>query len=75
METREIVVTIILLILSGIITFLYLMKNSAIYPKKPLLTDEDERSLGHFIIGMGITFLIVAICYIYLLSGYFDAVL
>jgi len=75
METREIVVTIILLILSGIATFLYLMKNSAVYPDQPLLTDEDEKSLGHFIIGMGITFLIVAVCYIYLLSGYFYAVL
>ena len=75
METREIIVMIILLILSGIITFLYLMKNSAIYPDNPLLTDEDEKSLGYFIIGMGITFVIVIVCYIYLLSGYFDAVL
>lgn len=75
METREIVAIIILLMLSGIITFLYLMKNSAIYHDQPLLTDEDEKSLGHFIICMVITFLIVLVCYIYLLSGYFNSVL
>jgi hypothetical protein len=75
MENREIIITIILLMLSGMITFLYLMKNSAIYPDKPLLRDEDEKSLKYFIFWMLIMFLMVFCCYIYILSGYFKTIL
>ena len=50
METKQAVTIVILLILSGFATFLYLMKNSAIYPDDLLKMDEDESILKNFLI-------------------------
>ena len=50
MEYQQALTVIILLILSGFATFLYLMKNSAIYPNDLLKMDEDESILKKFLI-------------------------
>ena len=75
MEDREIITIAILCVLAGFITFLYLMKNSAIFPENPSLRSEDENSLTHYLIAAIAIFLIVLLCYLYLLNGYFKNVL
>lgn len=75
MENREIITIAILCVLAGFITFLYLMKNSAIFPDNPSLRSEDENSLTHYLIAAIAIFLIVLLCYLYLLNGYFKNVL
>jgi len=75
MENREIIIIAILCVLTGFITFLYLLKNSAIFPDSPSLRSEDENSLIHYLIAAIAVFLIVLLCYLYLLNGYFKDVL
>jgi hypothetical protein len=74
METNQIVIIIILLILSGFATFLYLMKNSAIYPEDLLKIDEDEKVLKNFLIGTIALIIIVITCYSLILTNYINIV-
>jgi hypothetical protein len=75
MENNQIVTIIILLILSGFATFLYLMKNSAIYPEDLLKMDEDEQFLKNFLIGTIALIIIVITCYSLILTNYINIVL
>lgn len=75
MEDRQIIIIGILCVLAGFVTFLYLMKNSAIFPDNPLLRSEDENSLTHYLIASVAIFLLVLLCYLYLLNDYFEIVL
>ena len=75
MEDREIITIAILCVLTGFITFLYLMKNSSIFPDNRLLRSEDENLLIHYLIAAIAVFLIVLLSYLYLLNGYFENVL
>ena len=72
MENRDIITIAILCVLTGFITFLYLMKNSSIFPDNHLLRSEDENLLIHYLIAVIAVFLIVLLCYLYLLNGYFE---
>jgi hypothetical protein len=45
MENREIISIGILFVLSGIVTFFYLIKNSPMFPCIPSLRPEDENEL------------------------------
>ena len=74
METKQIAVIIILLILSGFATFLYLMKNSAIYPEDLLKMDEDEKLLKNFLIGTIVLICIIITCYSLILTNYINIV-
>ena len=75
METKQAVTVIILLILSGFATFLYLMKNSAIYPDDLLKMDEDEQFLKNFLIGTIVLIIIIIMCYSLILTNYINIVL
>ena len=72
METKQAVTVIILLILSGFATFLYLMKNSAIYPDDLLKMDEDEQFLKNFLIGTIVLIIIIIMCYSLILTNYIN---
>jgi uncharacterized membrane protein YczE len=74
METKYIVTIIILLILSGFATFLYLLKNSAVYPEDVLKMDEDERFLRNFLIGTIVLIIIIIICGGLILTNYINIV-
>ena len=75
MGNRDIITIAILCVLTGFITFLYLMKNSSIFPDNRFLRSEDENLLIHYLIAVIAVFLIVLLCYLYLLNGYFENVL
>ena len=75
MGNRDIITIAILCVLTGFITFLYLMKNSSIFPDNRLLRSEDENLLIHYLIAAIAVFLIVLLSYLYLLNGYFENVL
>lgn len=75
METKQAVTIVILLILSGFATFLYLMKNSAIYPNDLLKMDEDESILKNFLIGTIVLIIIIIMCYSLILTNYINIVL
>ena len=75
METKQALTVIILLILSGFATFLYLMKNSAIYPDDLLKMDEDEEFLKNFLIGTVALIIIIFICFTLILNNYINIVL
>ena len=75
METKQALTVIILLILSGFATFLYLMKNSAIYPDDLLKMDEDEQFLKNFLIGTIVLIIIIIMCYSLILTNYINIVL
>jgi hypothetical protein len=75
MGNRDIITIAILCVLAGFITFLYLMKNSSIFPDNRLLRSEDENLLIHYLIAAIAVFLIVLLSYLYLLNGYFENVL
>lgn len=71
MGTNQIISISVLCLLSGIATFAYLMRNSALYPKKMTELEEDERLNRYFIITMITSLIIVliiagAIVYAYL---------
>ena len=72
MENRDIITIAILCVLTGFITFLHLMENSSIFPDNRLLRSEDENLLIHYLIAVIAVFLIVLLCYLYLLNGYFE---
>ena len=72
METKQAVTIVILLILSGFATFLYLMKNSAIYPDDLLKMDEDESILKNFLIGTIVLIIIIIMCYSLILTNYIN---
>lgn len=72
METKQAVTIVILLILSGFATFLYLMKNSAIYPNDLLKMDEDESILKNFLIGTIVLIIIIIMCYSLILTNYIN---
>ena len=72
METKQALTVIILLILSGFATFLYLMKNSAIYPDDLLKMDEDESILKNFLIGTIVLIIIIIMCYSLILTNYIN---
>ena len=72
METKQAVTIVILLILSGFATFLYLMKNSAIYPDDLLKMDEDEQFLKNFLIGTIVLIIIIIMCYSLILTNYIN---
>ena len=72
MENNQIATVIILLILSGFATFLYLMKNSAIYPDDLLKMDEDESILKNFLIGTIVLIIIIIMCYSLILTNYIN---
>lgn len=72
METKQAVTIVILLILSGFATFLYLMKNSAIYPDDLLKMDEDEEFLKNFLIGTIVLIIIIIMCYSLILTNYIN---
>jgi hypothetical protein len=74
MEYKQALTVIILLILSGFATFLYLMKNSAIYPEDLLKMDEDEHLLKNFLIGTIALIIIVITCYSLILTNYINIV-
>ena len=74
METKHIAIIVILLILSGFATFLYLMKNSAIYPEDILKMDEDEQFLKNFLIGTIALIIIVITCFTLILTNYVNIV-
>lgn len=74
METKYIISIIALLMLSGFATFLYLMKNSAIYPEDVLKMDEDERFLKNFLIGIIVVINIIIICVGLILTNYINIV-
>jgi len=75
MENKQIAMTVILLILSGFATFLYLMKNSAIYPDDLFKMDEDENILKNFLIGIIVLICIIITCYSLIITNYIDIVL
>ncbi len=75
MEYQQALTVIILLILSGFATFLYLMKNSAIYPDDLLKMDEDENILKNFLIGTIVLICIIIACYSLIITNYIDIVL
>ena len=75
MENNQIATVIILLILSGFATFLYLIKNSAIYPEDLLKMDEDEELLKKFLIGTVALIIIIFICSTLILNNYINIVL
>jgi uncharacterized membrane protein YqhA len=75
MENREIISIGILFFLSGLVTFLYLIKNSAMFPDLPSLRSEDENSLTHYLIAAILIFLIVLLCSLYLMGNYVRYVL
>jgi len=75
METKQIAMTVILLILSGFATFLYLIKNSAIYPEDLLKMDEDESILKNFLIGTIVLIIIIITCYSLVITNYINIVL
>jgi hypothetical protein len=72
MEYQQALTVIILLILSGFATFLYLMKNSAIYPNDLLKMDEDESILKKFLIGTIVLIIIIIMCYSLILTNYIN---
>ena len=72
MEYQQALTVIILLILSGFATFLYLMKNSAIYPDDLLKMDEDESILKNFLIGTIVLIIIIIMCYSLILTNYIN---
>ena len=72
MENNQIATVIILLILSGFATFLYLMKNSAIYPNDLLKMDEDEQFLKNFLIGTIVLIIIIIMCYSLIITNYIN---
>lgn len=72
METKQAVTIVILLILSGFATFLYLIKNSAIYPDDLLKMDEDEEFLKNFLIGTIVLIIIIIMCYSLILTNYIN---
>jgi hypothetical protein len=74
MEYQQALTVIILLILSGFATFLYLMKNSAIYPEDLLKMDEDENILKNFLIGTIVLICIIITCYSLILTNYINIV-
>jgi len=74
MEYQQALTVIILLILSGFATFLYLMKNSAIYPDDLLKMDEDENILKNFLIGTIVLICIIITCYSLILTNYINIV-
>jgi magnesium-transporting ATPase (P-type) len=74
METNHIAIIVILLILSGFATFLYLMKNSAIYPEDLLKMDEDEQFLKNFLIVTIALIIIVITCFTLILTNYVNIV-
>jgi predicted permease len=61
METTVLIPIVILLLLSGIATFAYMMHNSAIYPYKINEPDEDEKIMKVFILIMTISLTILLI--------------
>jgi uncharacterized membrane protein YqhA len=75
MENREIISIGILFVLSGIVTFFYLIKNSAIFPCIPSLRSEDENELVHYLMAVVFVFLIVLLCSLYLIGEYYIYVL
>ena len=75
MENNQIATVIILLILSGFATFLYLIKNSAIYPEDLLKMDEDEQFLKNFLIGTIVLIIIIIMCYSLIITNYINIVL
>lgn len=75
MEYQQALTVIILLVLSGFATFLYLMKNSAIYPDDLLKMDEDENILKNFLIGTIVLICIIIACYSLIITNYIDIVL
>ncbi len=72
MEYQQALTVIILLILSGFATFLYLLKNSAIYPDDLLKMDEDENILKNFLIGTIVLICIIIACYSLIITNYID---
>ena len=72
MENNQIATVIILLILSGFATFLYLIKNSAIYPDDLLKMDEDEQFLKNFLIGTIVLIIIIIMCYSLIITNYIN---
>ena len=75
MEYQQALTVIILLVLSGFATFLYMMKNSAIYPEDLLKMDEDEQFLKNFLIGTVVLIIIIITCYSLILTNYINIVL
>jgi succinate dehydrogenase hydrophobic anchor subunit len=61
METNVLISAIVLLLLSGIMVFAYIMHNSAIYPYKMDEFDEDEQSIKIFLTVMLTSFFILII--------------
>ena len=74
METNHIVAITILLLASAGVTFIYLLKNSAVYPKQKSPMEEDETIMYNFLIIMGIAFVIGTVCTTIILNGYFTYV-
>jgi uncharacterized membrane protein YqhA len=75
MENRDIIIIAILFLLSGLVTFFYLIKNSAMFPCIPSLRSEDENALAHYLIAVILVFLIVLLCSLYLMGNYVRYVL
>jgi len=74
METNHIIVITVLLLASAGVTFAYLLKNSAIYPKKKSSMQEDEEFMYNFLVIMGIASVIGLVCATIILNGYFKYV-
>lgn len=74
METNHIIVITVLLLASAGVTFAYLLKNSAIYPKQKSSMQEDEEFMYNFLVIMGIVSVIGLVCATIILNGYFKYV-
>ncbi len=74
METNHIIAITVLLLASAAVTFIYLLKNSAIYPKQKSPMEEDETIMYNFLVIMGIASVIGLVCATIILNGYFTYV-
>jgi hypothetical protein len=74
METNHIIAITVLLLASAGVTFAYLLKNSAIYPKQKSSMQEDEEFMYNFLVIMGIASVIGLVCATIILNGYFTYV-
>lgn len=70
MESKVLIQIVVLLLLCSIITFFYIMKNSAIQPEELNDLDEDEKTMRLFIIAMLIALIVLVIITSLLLYEY-----
>jgi nitrogen regulatory protein PII-like uncharacterized protein len=74
METNVLIQIVVLLLLCAIITFFYIMKNSAIQPEEYNDLNKDEKTMVLFIMAMLLALAVLIIITSVLLYDYYSIV-